>query len=75
MVAQFSPRQHNALFEHPKSDSPLIILQSAKKFKGEKTGTQLSYVPKFVHPTIWKTKSNSISIPVSCSRIGSRVGV
>jgi len=26
MVAQFSPRQHNVLFEHPKSNSPLIIL-------------------------------------------------
>jgi len=46
MVAQFSARQHNVLFEHPKSDSPLIILQSAEKFNGEKTGTQLSYIPK-----------------------------
>jgi len=30
---------------------------------------------KFVHPTIWKIKSNSVSIHVSCSKIGSRVGV
>jgi len=29
-----------------KAIPPLIILQSAKKFKGEKTGTKLSYVPK-----------------------------
>ena len=29
---------------------------------------------KFVQPTIWKIKSNSVSIPVSCSKIGSRVG-
>ena len=75
MVAQFSPRQHNILFEHLKSDSPLIILQSAKKFNGEKTGTQLSYVPKICPSTIWKIKSNSVSIPVSYSRIGLRVGV
>jgi len=44
MVAQFSPRQHDFLFEHPKSDTPLTILKSVEKFNGEKMRPQFSYI-------------------------------
>ena len=75
MVAQFSPRQHNFLFEHPKSDTPSQYCKVQRNSMVRRRDPSSVMFQKFIHPNIRKIMSNLVSIPVSCSRIRSRVGM